>query len=95
MSLNRFIMFLQELITMTNCDDRLAVAMAQNILSSLVALAFESQKADSITLRTMKNAEKTFEYIIAHANDFKGVPGDYENNEKKRRRLRLMLVPSC
>ena len=95
MSTKRFIEYLQELLTMMNKDDPSSVGTAKNALSAVVALAFASKKADPLTLRIMKAAENSFEYLAAHADDFSGVPGSYFENEKKRKRLLQMLSPSC
>lgn len=95
MSAKRFIIFLQELLSMVSPEDDLSRTAAKNALISVVALAFASHKADAITLRIMRCAEDSFDYLVVHAEDFAGKPGDFVENEKRRRRLLQMLNPSC
>lgn len=95
MSTERFIVLLQEILTMMDKKDMMSIAMAKNALSAIVALAFSSGKADAITLRVMRRAEEMFDHLAINADDFSGKPGDRLNNNKKRKRLLAMLSPSC
>ena len=51
--------------------------------------------ADGFTLRTMKNALDTFDQLVRNRDQFAGVPGEIQENEKKRRRLGMVLGPRC
>ena len=95
MSLNSFIAYLQQLLTMVNPKDKYSVALAKSALSSTIALAKASDKIDPLTARAMMAAENEFEYLVENAKDFAGKPGKFEENEKRRRRLQLTLIPSC
>lgn len=95
MSTERFITLLQEILTMVDKNDMESVTKARNALSAIVELAFESQKANAITLRVMRRAESMFDSLVSNADDFSGKPGDYLNNNKKRKRLLAMLSPGC
>ena len=95
MTLSNFLSFLQQLLSMIEPRDKYSVALAKNALSATVALARESGKADAETVRAMVRAEEEFEYLAENARDFIGRPGEYNENEKRRRRLSMMLIPSC
>ena len=95
MSTRSFILFLQELLTMVDKDNPLSVQAARNALSSVIALARASKKADAITLRTMDRAETNFMVLVDHQEDFAGRPGSFTENEKKRRWLLHALTPGC
>ena len=95
MSKKNFLMFLQELLTMVDKDNHYSVALAKNALTSVLAMAQVSRKVDGFTLRMMMRAEADFTRLVSYAEDFAGVPGDFQENEKKRNRLGQMLAPSC
>lgn len=95
MSTERFLVYLQQLITMADRRDRSSIALAKAALNLTVELAFLSQKADSVTLRIMRRAEYKFEYIMDHQKDFEGKPGDFSGNKQKRQQLLLILRPGC
>ena len=95
MSFNNFLSYLQQLLTMVDSDNEYSVALACNALSATINLARISGKADSVTLRTMMMAEQQFTYLAEHREEFAGVPHEYEQNERRRRRLGLMLRPGC
>ena len=95
MSLNSFIAYLQQLLSMVNPDNDHLIVIAKEALSATIALAEASGKIDSVTRRTMDRAEYQFDYLIEHARDFAGVPGRFKENEQKRQGLKMMLVPHC
>ncbi len=95
MSLENYLSFLQQIITMTNPKDPASVALAKNALSAVTALAITSHKVDSLTWRIMDSAEDQFERLLRHKDDFQGVPGDYAGNSNKRHRLLNVLRPGC
>ena len=95
MSLANFISYLQQLLSMVDPKNKYSVGLAKNALSATIALARASKKADPITIRAMVSAEKEFENLVEHAEDFAGVPGKFKENEQKRHRLEMMLVPHC
>lgn len=95
MSLKNFIIYLQQLITMLDPKNEYSVALAKSALSSTIALVRASGKADALTVRAMVHAEDEFRYLVEHAKDFAGVPGYFKENEQKRQRLEMMLIPHC
>lgn len=95
MSLENFISFLQQLLTMVDKKDAYSTALAKSILQSVVELAKASQKVDGRTLRAMDTAVGEFEELVLHAKEFAGKPGEILENEQKRSRLTMMLLPSC
>ncbi len=95
MSLNNFLSYLQQLLSMVDPKNRYSVELGKIALSSTVFLARTSQKLDAQTERCMITADKMFEHLAKNAQDFAGKPGKYQENEKRRRRLLMVLSPSC
>lgn len=95
MSTKRFIETLQALLTMVDPSSRTSVACVKSTLESIFALAMDSQKADSITLRIMDAAIRRADFLIHNRKDFAGVKGDYYGNKAKQQRLQLLLQPGC
>lgn len=95
MSLDNFLSFVQQLITMAEPGDKVSVALAKNALISVCALAQSSGKIDPLTHRVMACAEMRLGMLILHKDDFAGKPGDYLGNQKKRHRLLNVLNPGC
>ena len=95
MSLNNFISFLQQILTMVNSNDKYSVAFGKSVLSSTIAFAVASEKIDYRTERIMWSAECRFNFLVENAKDYSGKPGNYHENEKRRRRLLMTLEPSC
>lgn len=96
MSYDNFLSYLQQLLTMVDPKNKYSVALAKSALSQTIALARISGKTDvGPTLRIMRMAERQFENLAEHRADFAGVPGEYEKNSIKRRRLGLVLRPGC
>ena len=95
MSMENFLSYLQQLLTMVNPKDEYSVALAKTALQTTIALAAASGKADNIVKSTMYRAEKIFPSLVAHAKDFSGKPGEMLENKQKRQRLLLVLRPSC
>ena len=95
MTTTRFIHYLQEILTMVDPKDKYSVVLARNALSTTIGLALGSQKADSRTSRLMREAERQFDYLVKHADEYAGQPGDFAGNEQKRRRLEMVLSPYC
>ena len=95
MSLDNFLSFLQQLLTMTDPDNAASVALAQSALTAIGGLADASQKADDVTLRAMAAAKLQFHFLIKHREDFIGTPGDYRGNQIRRHRLSHVITPSC
>lgn len=95
MSLENFLSFLQQIITMTDPDDTASVALAKNAVVSVIALAHSSKKVDALTWRVMYAAEMRLEQLLRHKEDFAGKPGDYVGNQNKRHRLLNVLRPGC
>ena len=95
MSLANFLSYLQQLLSMVDPKNKYSIGLAKNALSATISLARASGKADFTTLRAMVRAENQFQDLVEHAKDFAGVPGQYKENEQKRHRLEMMLVPHC
>ena len=95
MTLDNFLSFLQQLITMTDPDNDASVALAKNALTSVSALARTANMVDPLTRRAMMKAEVRLEMFLHHREDFAGKPGEYMNNQHKRQRLRSYLAPEC
>ena len=95
MSLENFLSFLQQIITITDPDNAASVALAKNAVVSVIALAYSSQKVDAFTWRVMHTAEMSLEQLLRHKDDFAGKPGDYTGNSNKRHRLLNVLRPGC
>lgn len=95
MSMDNFLSFLQQILTMVEPANESSAALAKAALTSVLGLARSSGKADAITIRSMMIAEREFEYLVRHKYDYAGVPGEYQKNQVKRQRLAHMIVPSC
>ena len=95
MTFDNFLSYLQQLLTMVDADNEYSVALAQNALSAIVYLARISGKADAITIHSMVDAEDQFRYLVSHRDEFIGVPGEYEKNRKRRRKLGMLIRPTC
>ena len=95
MSLENYLSFLQQIITMADPHDKASVALAKNAVTAVNALAHTSQKTDALTGRVMLVAEVQFERLLHHKDDFAGKPGDYMGNQNKRHRLLNVLRPGC
>ena len=95
MSVDRLICFLQELLTMLEPGNALSVASARAILDNLCGLLRSSGKCSSIVLRIADRFRENFVYYCHHREEFAGVPGEYQQNQAKRDRLRQTLYPGC
>lgn len=95
MSMNNFLSFLQQLLTMVDPDNQYSIALAQTALDATVELVWASRKSDSLTIRSMMVAKNEFRYLVSHQDEYAGIPGEYSMNEQKRRRLALVLQPGC
>lgn len=95
MTLNNFLSYLQQILSMVDPGNRKSVALAKSALTATMALAYDSGKVGSETARAMCIAEQQFDYLILHAKEFAGKPGEAEENYRRRNRLKLTLIPSC
>jgi len=95
MSFKNFIMYLQQILTMVDPKNEYSIALAKTALSSTISLAIASGKVDAPTIRLMRGAEEKFNYLVNHTKDFAGIPGQYLQNEQKRKRLEMFLYPHC
>lgn len=95
MSLNNFISYLQQILSMIDPNDPYSVALGKTALSATIRLAEVSEKAGPQTIRAMRIAENQFQYLAENAKDFAGKPGHYEENERRRHRLLMTVSPSC
>ena len=95
MNEDTFLKLLQSLITMTDANDATSIACSKSILVNLNALLRSSGMANAIVMRMVMSAERIFEDLIAHKNDFAGKPGERSKNKAKRDRLAMTLFPHC
>ena len=95
MSLDNFLSYLQQLLTMLDSSNPYSVELAKAALRETYVLAKLSGMADGITLRAMHEALERFDHFAETRDHFAGVRGEYQENQKKRKRLALMLVPGC
>ena len=95
MTLNNFLSYFQQLLTMINPEEEHSVELARKALFATFDLVRATKKVDARTLRAMNLARRQFQFFAEHAEDFAGSPGEYRENEQKRRRLEMMLTPHC
>lgn len=95
MSYDNFLSYLQQLLTMLDANNQYSVTMAKSALELTVSLAELSNKIDRRTHVIMREAISCFDHLVRTAEDYAGKPGEYEENEMKRRRLELVLRPGC
>ena len=95
MTIDNFLSFLQQLLTMVDPQNEESIRLGRDALRSTVQLAISSHKVDAYTLRAMLIAKHNYERLVIHADEFTGIPGEYELNEKRRRRLRMAIEPHC
>ncbi len=95
MSINNFISYLQQLLTMVDPNSAESIALAQKALDATVKLAMTSGKVNRDTATAMYRAQNYFVHLVENAEDFAGKPGRFQENEQKRHRLERMLVPHC
>ena len=95
MSIDNFISYLQQLLSMIDPKDKYSLALAKSALTSTVNLAIASGRIDAQTHRAMVTAVNIFDFLAENAADFAGKPGKYLENEKRRHRLLMSISPSC
>lgn len=95
MSLENYLMFLQQVITMTDPEDLSSRSLAKIAMESVLAMASRSHMSDPVTIRAMRTALTSFDFLMANRKDFAGKKGAYLENRAKRQRLEMALVPHC
>lgn len=95
MSLENYLMFLQQILTMTDPEDRTSKSLAKISLESVLALAEKSGMSDPVTLRAMRTALSSFEFLVYNRKDYAGKKGAFLENKAKRQRLLMALTPHC
>ena len=95
MTLNNFLSYLQQLLTMVDPSNKYSCGLVKASLSSTVALAVGSGKADAYCIRVMRGAEANIDRLIVHADEFKGYTGAYELNMHNRKMLEQVCRPHC
>lgn len=95
MSEKRFLETLQALLTMVDPGSVASRACVKNVLESIAALARESRKCNSPTIRMIYNTQEIIDHLIDHREDFAGKPGEYQANVAKLQQLRLAINPGC
>lgn len=87
MTMDNFLCYLQQLLTMVDSRNDCSISLAKTALLTILSLAKTSGKANGIVLKAMIIADRKFEYLVEHKDEFAGVPGEYQNNHVKRKRL--------
>ena len=95
MSLDSFLSYLQQLITMVDPEDPYSVDLAKDALDATVEITLKSQMASQVVQDVMKEARREFQFIVKHKDSYARVPGDLIMNGIKRRRLGTILRPGC
>lgn len=95
MTYESYIKFLQEVLTMVDNTDPHSIAHAKSLLQVLKGFVASSGMISPLTERIMNMSIAKFDYLAAHKHDFAGVPGDFNNNQRKRDRLAAVLQPAC
>lgn len=95
MSLDNFLSFLQQILTMVDKKDVNSVALAKSALETTVQFAIASKKVDNLTQSVMTTAIHAFDYLVENSKDFAGKPGDLLGNKQNRRKLQMAIMPSC
>ena len=93
MSFEMFVRLLQSLITMADSPEN--VEKAFKILDMLDDMCETTNKVDGRTAYAIHVAADSFDILVAQRNEFAGIPGDVNNNKKKRHRLAMYLMPGC
>ena len=95
MSMENFLSFLQQLLTMVEPKNKSSVALAKTALKAVSELIQASGKGDPLVLRAIFITERNFDYFVEHKQDFAGIPGAHHTNYMKRKRLEHMINPGC
>ena len=95
MTMDNFLRFLQQLLTMADPADPDLVEKAENALRVVVDLVRSSHEVDTQTAFLMDCAINQFRHLLRFRDEFAGVRGKPMLNEQRRRRLRLALRPGC
>ena len=95
MSHDNFLSYLQQLLSTVDPGNPCSVALGQTALDATVELVRASGKVDGYTIHLMVMAQDGFRHLVYHQKEYAGVPGEYKENEQKRRRLEMVLHPGC
>ena len=96
MSIENFLSFLQQLLTIVDPEDPQSVNMVKSLLLDLKILSDHTTKPFGFSTRSLITAANSeINYLIAHSSEFAGKPGEYDANRKKRQRLQFLLTPHC
>ena len=95
MSLDDFLKFLQDILTMVEPGDANSVKLGKISVGSIVDLALNSGKVDPMTARVMREVTFAYENLVKRKKEFAGERGKFDENEQKRRRLTMVLHPRC
>lgn len=95
MTEENYLSFLQQLLTMTDSSDRVSVIRAESILLNLFEIMRNTENTNPVVTRMVMLTIRQFRYLLDHAKDFTGKPGEYKLNAEKRRRLALVIEPGC
>ena len=95
MSKDLFLRLLQSLITITDPLDQRHVELVKSIINNLFDLCRETGKCDAYTLRLIHSAYCNYQGLVDNKDSFAGNPGNFINNDNKRKRLEMALYPHC
>ena len=96
MTVENFLSFLQQLLTIVNPNDQQSVNMVKSLLLDLKILSDHDTKTfGRLTYMTIAAANSQIDFLIEHSSEFAGKTGEYDANYKKRQRLHILLAPHC
>ena len=97
MTMEQFVAFLQNLITITwksiDDEENEMVEAAEEILRKLIFLSDGCRT--EFSCRYIMCALHEFRNLLNHKEDFMMIPGDDEGNNARRNRLSSALYPYC
>lgn len=96
MTIDNFLSFLQQMLTILDPSDEKSVDMVRSIILDLKILSEHNSKAfGSATCDIIRRTNIIFDQLVDHRDEFAGVRGDYAGNKSKRDRLLMSLRPHC
>ncbi len=93
MTIDNFLSYLQQILTMVDKNDEKSVSQARNALMSVGKLVEYSGKADLMTRRYIQYAIDIFDSLAEEAEDYAGRPGKSVINVQRRLRLKMAICP--
>ncbi|MCQ2470103.1 MAG: hypothetical protein MJ100_09870 [Ruminococcus sp.] len=93
MTIDNFLSYLQQILTMVDKNDEESVSQALNALVSVGKLVEYSGKADLMTRCSIQYAIDIFDSLAEEAEDYAGKPGASVINVQRRKRLKMAICP--